>query len=68
MAKSLVQLASEITLAQASRKRMTADEVNTAFTETFKALEELHGIESVSPSGTKPEAAAQAIDAANSIK
>ena len=68
MAKSLVQLASEIVLAQASRKRMTADEVNTAFTETFKALEELQGTQSVSPSGTKLEAAPQALDPGKSIQ
>lgn len=68
MAKSLVQLTPEIIQAQASRKGMTADEVNTAFTETFKALKELHGTQSESPAGFQPEPASQAVDAGKSIQ
>ena len=68
MAKSLVQLASEITLAQASRKGMTAEEVNTAFTETFMTLKDLQGTESVGPAGSKPGATLQVVVASKSIQ
>ena len=68
MAKSLVQLASEIIQAQASRKQMTTDEVKTAFTETFMTLKDLQGTESVGPAGSKPGATLQVVDASKSIQ